>query len=378
MPDPDLDDRLRELFEEDARDLEPSDRLDDLVRQLREQRIRRRRWAARGLATVAVVATVAVTSAVLRSPDRPASVVAGTSRGDDETLFLVAGGSLPEGFELLATSGGNTPGVRIGRGTGTWDRTQRWVRFDAAHEHPVEVIDIQWRASKVLRDDVRSMEEQGWVERQSGAGSERGSVVRVTGHVARGHPDGMGSPDGSEAPLPPEVLRQVLDDLTPRAPDGFALARAPDGFELVGEWSGRAEAGTNRRLVAYGESNLRGFQLEIVDDSERPLSMSLDDSTVRLVTVRGNEGIVAPHNLGSENRFDPSVLFLSDITASVMWVEPGGELVTITAAGMTEDEVLAIADDLEVVDADTWFALHGPDGVDPSGSLPSSTTVVFP
>jgi len=52
--------------------------------------------------------------------------------------------------------------------------------------------------------------------------------------------------------------------------------------------------------------------------------------------------------------------------------------VTITAAGMTEDEVLAIADDLEVVDADTWFALHGPDGVDPSGSLPSSTTVVFP
>jgi hypothetical protein len=367
----DLETRLRHQFEETVRDLEASERLDGLVHERRQRRIRRRRLAAGGLTAVGLVAVLAGAAAVLRGGDDGSAIVAGSStEAGGDALFLVPGGALPEGFELLEASGGDRPGV----GTETvasadWDDTQRWVRFDEAHEHPVEVIDIHWG-----HGPATGVAEDGWIVRQVAAGQADGPLLGVHGFVA---PE---QPGGPATPLPRDLLIQVLDGITPRPGGGFELPAAPEGFELVGEWPGVASDGTNPRVLAYGEPGRRGFQLQIVDDSELPPATSLDTAAARLVTVRGNPGVSTPHLFSRPSLFDQPSLFLATAHRFLQWVEPGGERVTLSALGMSDDEILAVANSLQGVDAETWFALQdgatpGPEpGSEPDVAASSSTS----
>jgi hypothetical protein len=368
-----LEVRLRDQFEEMVRDLEPSDRLDELVHERRQQRIRRRRWGTGGLAAAGIVATLLVAEAVLPSGDGGSSVVAVSPSDAGDPLFLVPGEPLPDGFELLEASGGDQPGVDTDTVVSQdWDATQRWVRFDGTGEHPVDVIDIEWREGPVSVEDVRSSEAEGWVEGPVDDGQGVRSLVRVHGYVA---PE---DPAGPVTPLTLDVLNQVLDEVVARSDGGVLLAAGPEGFELVGEWPGVASEGTNPRVLAYGEPDVRGFQLQIVDDSELPPSTSLFAAAARRVTVRGNEGVATPHLFSRPSLFDPDSVFLANADRYVQWVEPDGERVTLSALGMTDAEVLALADSLEVVDAEAWSALQDdlapePDVAGPSASAPPTS-----
>ena len=360
-----LEVRLRDQFEEMVRDLEPSDRLDELVQERRQQRIRRRRWGTGGLAAAGIVATLLVANAVLPRGDEGSSVVAVSPAAAGDPLFLVPGEPLPEGFELLEVSGGDQPGVDTETMVSPdWDATQRWVRFDGTGEHPVDVIDIEWREGPVSVEDGRSSEAEGWVEGPVEDGQGVRSLVRVHGYVA---PE---DPAGPVTPLTLDVLSQILDDVVARADGGVLLPAGPEGFELVGEWPGVASEGTNPRVLAYGEPDVRGFQLQIVDDSELPPSTSLFAAAARRVTVRGNEGVATPHLFSRPSLFDPDSVFLANADRYVQWVEPDGERVTLSALGMTDDEMLALADGLEVVDAEAWSALQETLAPDPEVAGP--------
>ena len=107
-------------------------------------RTRSRSWIAlAGMAAVLVVAVGAVL--VLRGSDDGGRVIAGGHpRRSNEPLFL-APTVIPEGFRLLQVAGGDRPNVIAGEGGSyEWDRVQRWVKFDAAHQRPVGVLDVSW------------------------------------------------------------------------------------------------------------------------------------------------------------------------------------------------------------------------------------------
>jgi hypothetical protein len=82
------------------------------------------------------------------------------------------------------------------------------------------------------------------------------------------------------------------------------------------------------------------------------------------VTVRGREAVVTPFPA----IHPPADLSAAGGTLFVEWVEAAGERVTVAGTGMTDDELLAIAQSLDAVDATTWVGL-----VD-EPVLPTSTT----
>ena len=383
MHDLDLEARLRDQFREAARKVTPSDRLDGLVCERRRERARRRRLGAGGLAVVGVAGMTLGVSVALGggAGDDPSSIAAGSSAEVTEAdpLYLAAGAGagLPEGFELLDASGPGELGDLVETGGpeappewDRWDGTQRWVRFDAAREHPVDVIDVSWRLVADPDEVIGPFPNVEEVLLDGGVlvvgstldGQLYGTVevegdpridVNVSGIVAPGLLKGA-----PVEPLPWDLIASTFTALVPREGGGVTLSTPPEGFELVGEWPGEASPGANQRLVAYGVPDEgRGFQVQVVDDSDLPPGVGLGSSAARLVTVRGNEGVSAPRRTDEPRVYPVGTEFLSSAQQFVQWVEPGGERVTVVGLGMTEDEVLAVADGLEVVDAAAWAEL---------------------
>lgn len=379
---PDLTTRLREDFEETARGLTPPDHLDDLVRRRRRQRIRRRRGGVSGGLVVAGVAAALVATRLLPGGEDPSSVVAGSSEDvvDGAPLFLVPG-DVPSGFELLEASGGDQPGVTVGMATvAVWQNTQRWVRYDEAREHPTGILDVRWshvRTDGSLAPDhtrpvtlpdnsVAQHSPEDYEVYKAFAGQPL--QVSVRGIVA------PPTPDGPTEPLPLELMTAALASFEER--DGsYTLASPPEGFELAGQWTRQGDGGTNGRVLAYGDPAAeRGFQLQVVDDSGIPPAASLDSADDRLVTVRGNEALLSQGLLAPPSLFGEGTLFLASADRYLQWVEPGGERVTISARGLSDDELLAVAESLESVDAPTWFALQNT----PESESPATTATAEP
>lgn len=378
MHDLDLEARLRDELREAAREVAPSERLDGLVCERRRARDRHQTLGAGGLAVVGLAGVTLAASVVLGGGEDGSSLSAGSSAEVTEAapLYLAAGAGLPEGFELLDASGPGELGdlVEIGglpvpAEWDRWDGTQRWVRFDAAREHPVDVLDISWRVVADPDEVVGPFPNAEEMTLESGDlaigstfdGQLYGTVelegdprivVNVSGIVAPGLLKGA-----PVEPLPWGVIASTFEALTPRDGGGVSLSVPPGGFELVGEWPGEASPGVNQRLVAYGVPDERGFQVQVVDDSELPPGVVLGSSAARLVTVRGNEGVSTPRRPDEPRVYPTGTEFLSGADQFVQWVEPSGERVTVLGAGMTEDEVLAVANGLEVISAAAWAEL---------------------
>jgi len=380
---PDLTTRLREDFEETARHLTPPDHLDDLVRRRRRQHLRRRRGGVSGGLVVAGVAAALVATRLLPGGDDPSSVVAGSSEDvvDGAPLFLVPD-AVPSGFELLEASGGDLPGITVGMATiSDWQNTQRWVRYDEAREHPTDILDLRWSHVRTdgslapdhsrpvtLPDDSVAQHNPDDYEVYK-AFPDQSLQVSVRGIVA------PATPDGPTDPLPLELMTAAMASFEER--DGsYTLASPPEGFELAGQWTRGGDGGTNGRVLAYGDPAAeRGFQMQVVDDSGIPPAASLDSADDRVVTVRGNEALLSQGLLAPPSFFGEGTLFLASADRYLQWIEPGGERVTITARGLSDDEVLAVAESLEPVDAPTWFALQDtPESESPATTDTTETT----
>jgi hypothetical protein len=353
----DLEERVRDQLRSAVDDQTPSARLDELVLQRVRRRVRQRLRRQRLQATVMVIAVLGVAVAgvaAIRGDDRAPSVVAGTADDgsqNDGALFLVPD-VIPEGFELVTATGGDQPGVSVDDVLSSeWDRTLRFVRFDAAHERPVELIDVQWGPGsaeaggdaadvEVRGRDGRYSADQGWLEWDEPGGP----VVRVSARVAR-H-----SGDAAVTPLSEDLLRAVAESVEPTGTGGFRLAEPPDGFEMVADWPGRASEGTNPRSAVYAAVGGRAFQIHIVDDTELPPGINLDSTAARLVEVRGHDAVLTPALSNPPDGFDAG-LFLQ-------WIDLGDARVTLGGTGLDESALLDIARTLHEINEDTWFGLQ--------------------
>jgi hypothetical protein len=101
----------------------------------------------------------------------------------------------------------------------------------------------------------------------------------------------------------------------------------------------------------------------IVDGSELPPGLNLvpfpsigAGRDPHLVAVRGRHA-VATRQLLSSGGYDQQTLFLQGADQNVQWLEPANVMVTVSGVGLTEDEVLEIANGLEVVDRSGWEQL---------------------
>jgi hypothetical protein len=334
-----------------------------------------RRRVLVSLVAAAAAAALVVGVVVQRSRDDGPSVVAegghdeqagGPGQDGDATLFLVPS-AVPEGFELIEASGGDQPGASAGGGGTGADWEQHYVRFDPAHERPVEILDLAW-ATDARFDDLVNLPpgairatvrgHDGWYSAELGRlvwEEPAGQRVTLQGSVA-----GEGPTDQTRASLPLDFLQTVAEALEPRDGGGFDLPGPPGGFELVAEAPGEYSDGSNPRTLAYRGPDGRGLWLNLVDDSERPPGLRLYYSTDRLVDVRGRQGVFTPtRGPVVPGSFDQETLFISaGADLHLQWVEPGNVQVTMSGVGMTESELFAIAESLESVDAETWFGLR--------------------
>jgi hypothetical protein len=99
----------------------------------------------------------------------------------------------------------------------------------------------------------------------------------------------------------------------------------------------------------------------------------------RLVDVNGHHAVVgAPLNSGLS--YDQQTMFLSAADQNVQWLEPANTAVTVSAVGLSEDDLFAIARGLRTVDRSEWERLLvtapgriGVAPVTPSGPEPTFT-----
>lgn len=371
----DLETKLRDHFRSETTGLVIDDRLDTLVHRRRRRRHRAQNLAAAGLAVV-VLSTLLLGTSVLLADDASKPIVVGDdlSGTDGESLFLVPS-SLPQGFELAAAFGPDDETAAPLVLDAGWDGVQRWVQFDG-EGHPAALVDVQWGPGPSTTDDAlepfrsRADEalvgsditflhaaEEGWAvgRTQGTALASAGRLVRVSAVVA---PEDD-APDRQPTPLPAEVLGQVVDGLVARHGGGIAVADPPDGFELAGEWPGEAHVGDATRGLLYREPGGRSFEVWMANDSEVPVGASMGTSAARRLQVRGRGAVSTPYPAMRPAPDDDPLLFLDGEARFLEWTEPGGDRVVIAGLGLTEADLIAVADSLEAVDADAWYALQG-------------------
>jgi hypothetical protein len=251
-----------------------------------------------------------------------------------------------------------------------WDRTLRFVDFDAGGEHPQRILDVQWGPGDVQDPLARLRIEAGLVESTvrgrvglaSPAGGwlawaePDGHVVRVKGHVAAA---GAGPSPGP--PLDVGLLADVAEALVPRAGPGFDLPDPPGGFEAVAAWPGVITPGTQRTAVYERPIDKAELYVTVLDTGGMPPGAGLDTADARRVDIRGRPAVVSPPPAAAPNENAQPI-----IDQVIKWVEPGGELVTVGGRGVDATELLAMAENLVEVDADTWF------GLEPGGATGSS------
>lgn len=357
----DLETELRDHFRHETTGLDPSPTLDTLVHTRRRRRHRHQNLGAAGVVLAAALALVTGTASLLGRNGDPAEFSTDDGTDATDTLYL-APPSLPPGFAKTGVEDGDPAQMLLAPDLADpwldgWERQQRWVQFDEAREHPIAAIDIVWGSSRdgfpdqlgPYSYDVRA------VTLSDGA---TGSAARLPGYEA-----------------------EVRAGLALREGDGLQLDDPPSGFELAGEWPPGHRQLEGLRGNRYEAPDGRSVEVWLYDDAELPIAANYGRSSARLVEVRGHQGVVTP---------DPLIFPPTYPTGRVggelfvEWVETSGERVTVAGVGLTEEELLAVADSLEAVDAATWFGLPGgstPDvalGDDDDITTTTSTTVPPP
>lgn len=298
-----------------------------------------------------------------------------------DPLYLVPG-YVPDGLTPFRVQGGNHPGQPVGGGgSPDIDRVLTYVKFDSTGTRPVGMFQVQWGPDDASRtesdaallrpptdpslsaDPLAGWRQQSVPDRARGVDAfYSASLNGLAWEEPPGRMVAVSSYAHGGEQLTVDELHQVAESLVARA-SGFTVSDVPEGYFLVGDMPGFALIGSNPREVVFRADDSRGFRVHIVDDSEESPGINLMPAPAigggrdaHLVEIRGHDAVVT-RELMSGVGYDQRIQFLAGADQHVQWLEPGNVMVTVSAVGLTEDEVLAIADGLQVVDRAGWEQL---------------------
>jgi hypothetical protein len=313
------------------------------------------------------------------------------TKSSNDTLYLVPG-YLPAGMQPIEVNSPRGPGVVESRGgSPEIDRAQLWVKLDPTGVRPVDRFDLSWGRGAVAYNDEKWGQNVPHTDDPLGY-SDRGSVpTEVRGHRgfynAKQHVLTWEEPKGQQVTLRGDSLAHddllaIADALEPRADGGFTVTQVPPDFVQVSEAKGLASDGTNARDASFQDSSGRGFRIRVAEDPESPPGQDLIPSLPslandpRLVEVRGRHAVFSRTVGANGGTFGPRTQFLIGADLSVQWLEPGNVMVTVSGVGLSEDEIMAIARGLRVVDAAGWddLLVQAPGRSARSPSAPRSAT----
>jgi hypothetical protein len=380
-----------------------------LVEPRPARRATRKEWRARrGLLVAAVVVLVVVIAAsvvvVARDSSDPAQVLPAISdtttyrdlydtsdRPIDGPIYLVPD-VVPDGFTVLRV---DTAAGSGGSGSPEADRIESFARFDAAGERVEEYFQVQWGRGAPAIEDLPGA--QARVHTDDPLAGYRGQGTSVT---IRGIDGVEGGNDEwhfvaweephdrmvavSSPTLPTAELSTIAEGLAVRPEGGFEVTRAPEGFVQISSQPGMASSGSPARDVVYSDAAGRGFIVHLGEHSDYTPGSNLLPSGAppgekRVVDVNGHHAVVGAQ-LNSGLSYDQQTLFLSAADQYVQWLEPANTLVTVSAVGLSEADVLAIARGLRTVDRNDWERLlatapgrNGAVPLDSSGPEPAFT-----
>jgi hypothetical protein len=371
---PELDELLREEFHAAVSGLGRTPELDARVAgHVRRVRARQRRAARVAALALVVLAVAPIGWLVTRGsgsdrPDVDAGSRADGLAPDDPALadvtYLVPD-SLPDGLELQLAAGGLRPGVP------TWDRYE-WldnVQPTGGASNPLVL-----RERRLLPGDPDPM----------ALLARSGTATSVAGYQAVASPAGvwLAWVDADDVfhlltrpgPAPPTgdaafaELRGLADGTIPIEP--LPVAQPPTGpgvsvpsglgsqapFHVVNP----APAGsddTNARVMYFTDGDGRQLTVSVADASIPLMHPEPGEGTA--VQVRGRDALLAPT---TASRYDPFVVGLVPVLDSsvgaaptaLTWRESDGVAVTLIGSGLSDDELVAVADGLRRVDAETW------------------------
>lgn len=294
---------------------------------------------------------------------------------------------VPAGFSVLrvddsspAGSGGGSPEV---------DRMDGWARLDSAGERVAESFTLQWGPGVPGLSGQPGFPDSAQTTDPLAGFRSVGTPTTVRGHdglegtnpqtpfVAWEEPPGQMVALTSST-VPASDLLGVAESLGTRPDGGFEVTRAPEGFVQVTSQPGVASSGSASRDIIYNDAAGRGFRVQIDDDSAQPPGTSLlsNIGDAKLVEFAGHHAVVSSQ-LNAGLIYDQQSAFLQGADQYLQWLAPANTRVTVVGLGLSEAEVLAIAQGLRTVDRTGWeqFLVQAPGRV---GAPPADVSLPEP
>jgi hypothetical protein len=276
---------------------------------------------------------------------------------------------VPPGFHLVRAEGGNEPGQGSGAGGSPQvTRSQYWVQFNASHDAAVANLSIWWGGSGSTRGfplkptynpsdplkpyrgpdtaPVRLRGTEGLYSTGELVWAEPGS--RIPGQIT-----GVQCEQCTFA-----QIESIANHLVVRTDGGFKWVGDHGGFEFIGEEPGVASSGTNVRQITYGDGRGHGFMVAVSDDSQQPPFAQLELPGVRIIALRGTQGVIVPH-LNTAGSFQADTTFIAPADHTLAWLEYPNVEVAVLDKGISETQLLDIANGLRAVGAAEWARLGG-------------------
>ena len=400
-PDDTLEDRLRNAL---------AARGDTYVEQspppieARDRPTRRAHRPKRALVAVgaftAVLAIVVAVVAINASDDasRPTKLVPPSERPlfpdvvkHEGPELLLSPQQVPAGYHLLLATGPDANSGGSSGSIGGPTTLQYWVQFDATGTTPQRGFSLGWGPADPAESN--SLPPGLSVPHGDALDGYRlgATLVTIAGHDAYWSPrlDALAweqngqlvvveaRTDGPLGTWPAHLSQadvQAIAEQVVRNADGtYQLASPPAGYRLAAQVPSLASTGTNTRRLIYSDGNGHGFSVQLVDDTETPPGVALMWPGAQLVTVRDQTGVLTSFLNGGDGSGCPAIdAFLcssavpgtSDHTY-LQWLEPDSTRVTITAFGLTDQQVLDIGHSLSTISPADWKKL-----TDASATIP--------
>ena len=301
--------------------------------------------------------------------------------------------AVPDGYQLLFATGPDGPG-RAGGGSPQWTAIQNWVKLDPAGTRPIGGFSLSWGPADLADANTElpglSMQHQDalsafgggaepitisgkpaiWAEYlQTVAWEEGDRIIAVSAF--------MDGPFGTWSEhLSREQLEAIAATVIPQGDRGYELRDAPLGYEYAGQAPGFVREGDNQRRLVYSDGNGHGFAIQLVDNTQNPPGMALAQSAARLVETRGQRAVLTNMLNGGDGSGCSQVdLFIctrqpGDTSHTYLqWLEPDSTRVTITATGLSEQEIFDLAANLREATSDEWQTI-----VDSTAGIPCAQT----
>jgi hypothetical protein len=287
---------------------------------------------------------------------------------------------VPSGYTLVRAQGGNSPGSGDTAGSSEWTETQTWVQFNAAHDRALATLQIL-RGPRV-RIDVNGGPPGGIDlidadKRQSVPVQIRnttGWYDERIGYLGWEEPRGQRNAVSCDT-CTLTVLEQVAEAVHVRASGDLEWPAPHDGFELEATAPGLASLGTNVRVAAYGNGHGGGFTVVVADDTQEPPLAQLFGGDTKLVNLRDTQGIVGSRVNTPSYGVRSDMVFTATPQLTMEWLEYPNVEVAVAGAGMTEQQLLQIANSVQEITPVQWARLGGTPSIAGTETTPDAATL---